>query len=390
MPGSNKRHLRREQRRRVDTLHRVQDSGGGGALITGGELVSTKGLASRPFTLDREVWVRARKRGRTHPAFLHRARDRAEEVSHQEPNAGVLAAFGVERAAQEALWKIPFDLGTPDYFHDGEALEHDQVGGGGLQPADWNPRINARLGKSLRQLKVNLKTVRSSGILPARWSPRRSLLGLEADVVHPPMEALALGAQLLRADHLLSPAWGEIDLGGTTVLAIGLGHTASTEALSFILRDHFVYHIPIPYQAQVWWPSQEWETMFINVPSRHQWQVARLLAGHGPDGYLARRAILRGDRCRKDGTGHVPHLLSHVLPHVRRGLPLVIMGAPEPYHAAVSALRSEDRIKPITVKGIDTACRPIWVGYKDGTRPWAPYGLPRPTGRLVSIWRWSR
>jgi hypothetical protein len=380
----------RELYQRVAALHRTFEGSQHPAPKLRTQPTVAKLDEAHPHSLDHRVrreverfgWRSATGR----EGVTTRAKLFALQMQQREGHPAVLARFGVERALDELLVFLNnMTINLPAYFVAGKPFtragnpEHEW---GCLSPRDLD---------TIKRLDVPLDRIKTTATFPATWSAGRPSRMLRADTVRPPMEAVALAAQLIRrvlAGPSFSPfGFHEFDLDSLRpVLCIGTGFAATAQALSALLPLRHVYHLPRPlFELPV--ARQLWDAIIVNIPSRRSWRVAWHIGMSDRTTFVRRRAVLQTRHGIESPLGHIGNLLMKATRHRVGGKVLVLMGDPPQHHEAVSRLRAAKLVEPLVVEGIDTSERPIWVGYDK--QPWAPHGLPRPTGKLVSIWRWK-
>jgi len=250
--------------------------------------------------------------------------------------------------------------------------------------------LNDRDLEALKHHRISLDDIASTGTYPATWTPANPTKKYTADVVRPPMEAVVLAVGLIRralAGPLLAPVGiYEFDMNHLgPVLCLGMGLAAAAQALSSLLPLQQVHHLPRPY-FELPVARQPWDAIVLNIPSRHGWRVARHIGMSDKTTFVQRHAILQKKYGLNEPMEHVGSLLKKVVRHRVSGKILVLMGDGKQHHEAVRRLLAAKLVQPEVVEGIDTSNRPIWMGYDKP--PWAPHGLPSPTGKLLSIWRW--
>jgi len=225
------------------------------------------------------------------------------------------------------------------------------------------------------------------GVVDARWSPRYSFRAYDADPIRPPMETMALIRQQVMglSDELddLELELAVKDIQAQAALCVGLGFGVVAQAMSVMLPTFHIASLPVPYFTSDHdverLARQTWDTVIMGLPSLHAWQVANLLAGHPEMTFIKRRNILQGHYAQGDPTAHVPAFLELAFRFLRPGTKVVLIGDPVPYHAVLNALQAN--VEPLP----DTTRRGLWVDYPE--KQWAPHGLPRPTGKVLSFWR---
>jgi len=350
---------------------------------------------AHPQSLDYNIRKEVERFRRQHSAgrelLTEKAMEIAKNMAHRENHPLVLARFGVERAVDEMARSIhSLTENLPRCFVNGVRLPSMDE-----QQEDWSC-LGPNDLHAIQRISIPLLRIQWEGVFPARWHSQQNISRLTADPIRPPMEALALSAAMYRATRMSSsvglsfPAyWGSTtdDLGSKpSILCVGMGIAGAAQALSALLPHYYVHHQASPYYALVV-PRQSWDAIFVNLPAPHHWRVARYI-GEQPDlPYLKRRAILQKRYSEQRPNEHVESLLRTATRHRVSGKALILMGDREQHHEAVLSLRHANMVAPLIVGGIDTSKRPVWVGYDKS--PWAPHGLPSPTGKLVSIWRWK-
>lgn len=400
------RRLDQERRFRVEGLHRVVDRGVDSSFLLSTGIDSGKAVPRRedclPFTLDHylRTEVERRRAGKldVQEFLLSRAKDLAHQVEAHELNPFVLARFAVERVIEEQAASLAaFSCSVPNYFVGGKGFSvHEETPRGARtsSPDPWT----AFSPRDLNALQANrpsmVKTTKST--ITATWEPTDPSLMATADVVRAPYEALALAATGIRS--FLGDTWAfedsedwTQDLGISSaaipLLTIGLGYAAPAQALSAMLGSDFEVHsIRAPYVVQEPEP-RAWQAMILSIPSAHEWNIAYQVGNTEDVTKHAWRSTLR-DVGSRASTTHVRKLADLSIQYRIRGTVLVILASADTYHLVVGSLRERNLIEPLIVGSLDTSKRPTWVAY-DNYPPWAPHGLPSPTGRLVSFWRWA-
>lgn len=404
MRDSKHRNQHREQRQRIDRLHRAFDgrqvdyaAGVPDLDVVGAAPAEEDGRSSDKLTLSRFLEDEFIKRswGKRSPMTAVRARDFALSVADLDPNPEVIAAFGVERALDLVSHHVPFDHAAPDCFVDGEAYRvgFDPITNQNVFEVDnWTGLAFPDLA-SLQRLVVDFDRLRVRRSVTATWAPTRPVIMLTADAMRPPMEALTIAANVVRAHEAAKFRTGPRILEPATypcVQCIGLGFAGAAQALSVMLPFHQIHHTRAPYYTALPLGSPDSEAVILNVTSAHAWQVAKMLGGNrAPMPYLVRRAVLRGDVPVRDPTKHVTELLMMAMPFRRRGKPLIVIGDTIPHHDALEKLKSHGLIAPLTVPELelDTANSALWVAYPKAA--WAPFGVPSPLSAVMSVWRWT-
>ena len=379
-----------EMCQRVTALHRAFE----GRQHTGPKVPPRPKLAKREdaHTLSLDHRIRSevsrfrRRDSKGEELVAVRAKGIALMMQRREANPAVLARFGVERALDEMLVYLNnMTDNLPAYFVAGKPFTSKgspDFESGCISPRDLD---------AISRLRVSLDDIATKGTCPATWiskDPNRKLL---ADVVRPPMEAIVLGSHLIRhalAGPLVAPAgvygFDMNDLG--PVLCIGAGLAAAAQVLSQLLPRQQVHHLPCPY-FELPVVRQPWDAIVLNIPARQLWRVAGHIGMSDKTTFIRRHAVLQKKHALARPLEHVSGLLKTAVRHRVKGKPLVLMADGEQHHEAVRRLLAAKLVEPLVVDGIDTSERPIWVGYDK--QPWAPHGLPSPTGKLVSIWRWK-
>lgn len=375
-----RRYQQREEHRRVDGLHRAFD-----AAIQAGKWLRRPTYTPSPEYVQDEL----RRRRRSGLALLQSAQDFSDGVISIEPNPVVRAAFGVERALDQGIQGLPFNHWVPDCFLDGVAyrscfdwLRNTAV----WEPLDWSSLSQAALS-SVRKVKVSLADVAATQILRATWRPDDLTSVATCDPLRPPVEALALVANVIAPGAQGSAVCECEPQRFPSVLGIGLGFAVAAQCLSVLLPAHRVYHLPVPFERGVKTPRGPWQAVFVNIPNARAWAVADLLSQRRDTGYIERRQVLRGGDTK--GDDYIIELLQLVIKHCAQGSLLAVMGDPKPYHIALLALVERGFIVPVPFAELDTGKRGVWVDYAAGEVPWAPHRIPRPTGKVVSFWRWT-
>lgn len=404
MKNRSNHRISRERRKRIDALHRAFDADLRQAARNTGKVLAPPVLPPpqvtsanpKPLTLDAAVIAEmlCARAGRDQ-ATLNRAKYLAVTVQDREPNAHVRAAFGVERAVVENQQGLPFDQAVPDCFVRG--VPYVTFVDGTTRESVFRPDI-AWQGMSredlasLGRLDLDLDKVTTSGSMPACWRPQHPRTVEIADPMRPPMEAMALVATALLHDPILQrPRPMQLTTGPASlasVMCIGLGFAAAAQALSSMLLTCQVLHRPVPYVAEAKHPPLTPEAVVLGLPSAHAYQVASLLGGDDVESYLRRHEIRCGKQARLDPISHVKTLLRLAYDYRFSGRVLVVLGEPDLHHGVVRGLVEKGLVVPATLGGLDTSKQAIWIGYQ-GQAPWAPHRLPRPTGKVVSFWRWT-
>ena len=426
---------RRELRRRVDGLHRqrVRVEEVEWAREAEEQAHLHKDIqTARPLTLAHHVAeeLRRRRRGKViddKMLELVRGRAMAEATwaATRDDSPVACAVFAVDTALHWTQRPLRFDTAPPGCFirGRGRASFYDglkarwvwPVGNGGTP--DEDDRIDLDLGDDieeedtldrhkqpgddlpeepdtmmpvplmdkdlarLRRLVIDLDRVRSTGASQASWAPSVKANIYTCDVIRPPLEALLLVKHAL-ADLASSDA--SVSLAETpAAMCIGTGWGGAAQALSALLPLHWVYHQPWPYHEATS-PPLDWEVVVLNVPSRHHWRAARLVATPGTVPHHIQRRILR-DVERSSGGGHVKMLVEAALKHVRQGTIIALMADERTYLQASGHMRISRKVESLLVLDLDTDDQPVWVSYQQ--KPWTPHNLPRPSARLVSFWR---
>jgi len=370
-------------RRRVDVLHRGYDDS-----ITKGKEIAKPSYIPDPGFVDAEL----RRRHVSNSVLGARSNDFANGVVYREPNPTVRARYGVERAVDERLQGLVFNHLLPNCFVDGVGYKtgYDIITNRNRFVAtDWTclTRIDMRRIRNLRSTSYQCS---KTAILPATWEPEIPSSLITCDPMRPPVEVLSLVAQAIQAEVAVDGVKEYSPPAFRAVLGIGLGFAFAAQALSLLVPGHRVYHQPVPYH-RFDLPNEDWDAVILNIPSSHAWRVADLLSQRRDTTYLQRRAILTGKENGIDGAfvDHVIELLDVALRHCAAGRLLIIMGDPEPYHIVTRALFETGFTIPAGLSGLDTTDRGIWVDYPPAQAPWAPHRIPRPTGKVVSFWRWK-
>jgi hypothetical protein len=378
-----KRSLGREQRERIDALHRAWDRGNHEHFAEATSASSVKKPVD-PLTLDEELCRKVQRHRSANNSgvtyLMCRAKDFACAMQHLEQNPGILAAFGLERAVDEIARFALDDLAgpAPGCFVDGvgcadaaqypRATEFRKVEGTALAPAD--------LG-SLRRLQLHHD---DDDTVPVRWAPPHPQRVLSMDMIRPPVEAVVLAAAAVEAETSAPSSRLYEPSGFPPVLLLGAGHMAAAQALSVRLPACRVYHSPLPYSAPSL-PVQQWEAVIVNIPSGHAWAVAEMIGDGFKGSFVERRRVLRSKWAGSNDRQYVHELLNVAQEHRVEGKPLVLMADKAAHHAAAGRLRASGVAELVGNKK-----RGVWVGYD--IAPWAPHNVPSPTGRVVTTWRW--
>ena len=379
MKRSRKRDLGRERRRRIDALHRTWERGDH-EKFTEKNIHPTVPKNAAPLSLDKQLHREVRRFRRVvNPGIQYlmgRAKDYALGVQHLDQSPRILAAFGIERAVDEVARYALDDLTgpVPDCFVEGTGYAHEynlyknvsefhQVEGTTLTPEDI---------AAIRCLQTD-----DGDNIPARWAPRQPFRVFSTDVVRPPVETVVLAARVVEA----KPTSRSMRLYDPStlppVLVLGAGHMAAAQALSVRLPAYRIYHWPVPV-SRPHPPKRPWEAVILNIPSQQAWTTANMINNWCQTTFLERRSVLRGNG---SDSQYVHYLLDIALQHRVAGKPLILLADQKPHYAATGRLRSTGVAEPI-----DATRRGIWVGYEQ--TPWAPHGVPAPTGRVVTSWRW--
>ena len=382
--GRGRRLAGRELRLRVDAMLRVMDPAVAAVPPTMPDLLAELlGDPLVPFSLARAVHQECARRLRSGNTSLEDwAFYEARTAAGHDPNPHVQAAFGVERALAREARKLPFDEAPPAVLVRGTppaSVLRQDPDDLASQGEVWTSALTVSDLASLAAVHPNW-TAAVSGTVPARWSPMHPRSAWTGDVVRPPAEALALVADVVRG-HAPPPRLGLCTAGAPAILLVGCGYVGAAQALSMMLPLHHVHHDAAPFGHQPA-AARRWSAVVVNVPAAHDWQVATMLSDPSRFSVVERRAILQGNR-RHRGVEHVGQLVDAAHRHLRKGC-LVAVLADWSANAAVVADLSVVLV-PEIVAGIDTSMTPLWVGYEQA--PWAPHGLPSPSGRLVSFWR---
>ena len=355
-------------------------------------------LQPEPFTVARYVReeIELRRREPQGGAVYFTAMQEAEWALTREPNPQVCACYAVARSL-DRYQRHPFDDAVPCCFVGGRPYRsRTNLFTKAHVFADWDdnwrcipqPDLN-----SVASLTPQWTALETSRTLTATWKPDYPNVAITADPMRPPVEALALVGSALTAapnEGTGTEPWSlgfdaEYALTLPAVCTFGLGYAAAVQALSAMQPSFRIYGQPAPYELREQ-PRRRWHATVVNLPSAHAWSVAQMLTN--PDSmlmpFLRRKAVLRGKHLF--ATNHLEFLVREAIHQSRGGAMLCLLGDPEPYHKGLKLLRP--LLQPKVVAGIDTSDRPIWVGYDK--RPWAPFGIPRPTGKLLSFWRWAR
>lgn len=404
MRESKHRNQHREQRQRIDKLHRAFDgrkvdfaADVPDLEVVAAAAVQDDGRTSDRLTLSRFLEDEFTKRswGKRSPMTAVRARDFALSVADLDPNPEVIAAFGAERALDLVSHHVPFDHAAPDCFVDGEVYRvgYDAITNKNVfEVDDWAGLALTDLA-SLRRLVVDFDSLQARRRVTAAWVPTRPVIMFTADAMRPPMEALSIAASVVRAHEAAESRTGPRIMDAANypcVKCIGLGYAAAAQALSVMLPFYQIHHTRTPYYTALPLGNPDSEAVILNVTSPHAWQVAKMLGGNrAPMAFLVRRSILRGDVAVRDPTKHVTELLTMAIPYRRRGKPLIVIGDTLPHHEALEKLKSHGLIVPLAVPGLDldTAQSGLWVAYPKVT--WAPFGVPSPISVVMSVWRWT-
>ena len=375
------RRLTRELRRRVDRLHREYDRHDRlPGLLDENDRPRSGAPSDSRFTLRAEIRACLDRRRETWSGIASFGAERyAREMADLELNPVVLAQFARERVGADARQALSFDHAPPLYYLNGRPCVVD--GRGRVRRASFDgrdyPAVPAEVIASARTVNVDVELAKASGVVPARWSPGRSSPVVDCDPMRPPVEAMALIAAVVPAS-------------AANVVCAATGYSFAAQALSAHLPHSLVHADPTPYETSAGSPAASFDLTVLGFPSFHQYLVAWALLGRGGDApvtcHLGRQAILHGTGRRADEVHHLPELLHRARVHRSPGKLLALVGDPEPHHAAVVQLLRGADIEP-TVGGLETERRGIWVDYV-APQP-SRYGVPRPTGKVVSFWRWT-
>jgi hypothetical protein len=349
----------RERRRRVGALHHED------LLWSAAGASFAEAESQAAFSLANEVRLAFRRRKRKPRDFdMLRAVDIASSAMGVDPNPRVRAELGVDTVMADSI-RAAAEFTTPlARFRDEHAW--NDLG----QP--WEGRLPRLEGvMTLNPLGEAL----CDKLVQAEWQQSPPQMWVSSDCLRPPVEALVLAAQLLESAGGDKPS---------QVLGIGLGFDSGPLVLSQRLTGCTVYHAPIPFKSQGV-PSSGWLGVVVNVPSAG----AHAFAAGVPEWEEDHRAdrVLGRARRAADQTGakHLPQYFAALERCGATGVPLVVMADPSVHH---TALRHLAKIAmPMSVDGLDTSDRGVWVGYE--TPPWTPSGIPAPTGRVVTLWRLS-
>ena len=391
--------VRRELRLRVDALHRQRerqaatDPRGYGAEVEAQTHLHLDMTDAPPLTLASQIAEEFRRRRRLRvldDRMLEQVRGWAISEGRwafgRDPSLRACAAFGVERALYRATRLLPFDTHPPDCIVRGEPfnahfapLKNRWI----FEQADpdWPNPLTLGDRADIRRLVVDWDQIGSAGVVTASWSPKTPRTIFTCDVMRPPVEAMVLASHAI--DPPVQPVRLRLDKQ-PAVLCVGTGWGSGPQALSLMLSLHRVYHLPIPFAVKVP-PNIDWDAVVINIPSVHHWTAAQASSRPGELPHYIHQAAVRG---KLGGQGIIAGIIEAAAQHCRSGRLVVLMADYEMYESGMAELLSSSDLVPQLVCGIDTSSRPIWVGYQ--TRPWAPHGFPRPSGRLVSFWRVAR
>ncbi len=419
---------RRELRRRVDALHRRRER------VTPtefNEVVERQGgihgdlRTALPLTLAFDVCEELRRRGRGKVVTAEmseqmriEAMKEAKWAASVDDSPKACAVFAVDMALHWSTRPLGFDIpppgayvrgeGRPSYFdalqncwvwpvakpkaadEDDDDLAVQVVDGGDdiveCLPEESDSTTPVPLALKdlarIRRLIPDVASVRASARLPATWSPQHNHTIYTCDVIRLPVEALALVKQVVMDTTSAVTRDYSLARKNPAALCIGAGWGGTAQALSALLPLHWVYHQPWPYHDAAL-PPLPWEVVVLNVPSKHHWSVAEMMRNPGEVPHRTRQRVLRGH----DGPGgqHVKVLVEAALDQVAPDTLLVLLADQKTYQQAVGLLRTSPKVLPTTDLGMDTQARPVWIGYDK--QPWAPHGLPRPSGRLLTFWR---
>ena len=349
----------RERRRRVGALHHEDQ------LWTAAGASFAEAESTAAFSLANEVRRAFRRRSRRpHDFDMLRAVEMAASAAAIEPNPQVRAEFGVDTVMADSI-RAAAKFTTPlARFRDGHAW--NELG----QP--WEGRLPRLEGvMTLNPLGEAL----SDKLVQAEWQQSPPQMWVSSDCLRPPVEALVLAAQLLES------AGGERP---SQVLGIGLGFDSGPLVLSQRLTGCTVHHAPIPFKSQGVSRS-DWFGVVVNLPSAGAHAFAAGVPEWEED-HRADRVLGRARRAAAlKGSDHLPQYFESLERCGAMGVPLVVMADPSLHHTALWHLAKI--ATPMSVDGLDTSDRGVWVGYE--TPPWTPSGIPAPTGRVVTLWRLS-
>lgn len=301
---------------------------------------------------------------------LHEAIADGKSAQRAEPLQLVREKVKAEIEYSRAIRWASYWADTAWHFRDGKALDAT------LQPApDQRPKLEDLPSHSLwKEALTNQDMVKCGWTVP----PQKNLQ-LLADFIRPPVEAVSLASEWLKDVSQVRQA--------RRLLSVGLGPLIFPSILSEQVSVKWLTNLPVPFNDFRHPAVGGWDATMINVSDRQQHHVAAML--YPLDRVPSAGLIIRKVRRAKGNKSPVP-IADYVEPFQSAGIsgcPLVVMAGLESYGDLNRYLTDKKLAAPLLIDGRDTTTHPVWLDYE--MPPWMPRYLPKLTGRLMSLWRWS-
>ena len=211
------------------------------------------------------------------------------------------------------------------------------------------------------------------------------------DAIRPPVQAIRTAAELIEQELVgdLSNPLREFSRTHLNVLALELGHSAASQALSVFLPGFTITTSSLVYQGtQYSHRPEKFDAVVMNIPNAAAMVFTRFILDRHrsePVWPLHHHELHRFWEWPTNDPGcHLPFLMTIAMTKLADDGLLVIMGDIESgqLHRAADIVRQDNSLVPLRIAGND---RPIQFQYK--SKPWGLYDSIRPTGRLIDAWR---